>query len=115
MKYKTIEDIYSKIPHIHCKQKCQQACGPIMMSDFEEKAINAIYGETDFSLESAMERKCLTCPKLSKGKCSIYQHRPLVCRLFGVVKEMRCPWGCSPKRWLKREEARELIKAAENL
>lgn len=113
--YENIVDIYAQIPRIHCKQKCSAACGPLMMSPTEQHFINQVYGETDFSLENAIERKCLTCPKLVKGKCSIYFHRPLICRLFGTTKKLKCPFGCRPKRWLTEEKSRELIKAAQNL
>lgn len=115
IEYKTINDIYAQIPYIKCKQQCQLACGPILLSPIEQKIIDDNYGITDFSLESAVKRKCLACPKLSNGKCTIYEHRPLVCRLYGTVKKMRCRWGCRPKKWLNDEKARELIKAAHRI
>ena len=33
---------------------------------------------------------CLTCPMLKDNKCSIYHKRPLICRLYGVVENMKC-------------------------
>lgn len=46
------------------------------------------------------------------GTCRVYQLRPLVCRLFGVVdnSKMRCQFGCQPTRWLSNEEARKICE-----
>ncbi len=59
----------------------------------------------------------LTCTHLTnEGRCAIYEHRPLVCRLYGAVKRMKCPHGCKPKGgYLPEEKARELIKELEDL
>lgn len=47
--------------------------------------------------------KDMTCDKLKKGRCSIYENRPYVCRAFGATKTMRCPFGCVPERWIPEE------------
>ena len=49
----------------------------------------------------------LTCPMLHRasGDCRVYPVRPMLCRLWGLVKKMACPWGCVPERWLTDEEA----------
>ena len=36
--------------------------------------------------------------------------RPLICRLYGLVKRMACPWGCQPDRWMTDVEAYELLR-----
>ena len=36
------------------------------------------------------------CTQLANGRCSIYDQRPTVCRLWGDVPEMPCPHGCTP-------------------
>lgn len=49
---------------------------------------------------------CATCPALKRHKCSIYEVRPLVCRLWGIDETVRCPLGCEPEGgWLTRQEA----------
>lgn len=54
------------------------------------------------------------CPMLAhNGKCRVYSVRPYICRLWGCVKEMRCPQGCEPERWLTRDEAHEILKRLE--
>lgn len=59
----------------------------------EAKVIEARHGSLPAPLAD------LTCDKLIDGKCSIYEDRPFICRVFGAVKSerMRCPHGCKPK------------------
>lgn len=60
--------------------------------------------------------KTLTCPLLNPdGKCSVYADRPAICRIWGVVKEMRCPFGCKPKRWMTKAESFEILSEVETL
>lgn len=37
-----------------------------------------------------------TCPALVDGQCSVYDDRPLICRLWGVTEGLPCPYGCEP-------------------
>jgi Fe-S-cluster containining protein len=57
----------------------------------------------------------LKCDKLSGGRCTVYPDRPLICRLFGVVEQMRCPFGCVPERFLSERAAYALLERAEKL
>jgi hypothetical protein len=50
----------------------------------------------------------LTCNQLVEGRCAIYDDRPLVCRLWGAIPTMRCPFGCEPP--LTDEEGRALMR-----
>jgi hypothetical protein len=36
------------------------------------------------------------CPALRNGRCSVYEVRPMVCRLWGAVEGMKWPFGCAP-------------------
>jgi Fe-S-cluster containining protein len=40
------------------------------------------------------------CPLLVMGRCTAYEHRPLICRTFGSVEGMRCEHGCRPDKLL---------------
>lgn len=54
-----------------------------------------------------------TCPQLSPLRdCHVYDERPIICRLYGVVEDLPCAWGCVPERWLTRQEAAAIIEAA---
>ena len=38
--------------------------------------------------------RTIDCPALVDGRCSVYEHRPLICRLWGAVESLPCPHGC---------------------
>lgn len=42
------------------------------------------------------------------GKCSIYENRPFVCRIFGTSEILRCD-NCTPERFLSEKETEELV------
>ena len=105
--------VYAGLPKIQCKRKCQQACGPIVISDVEQRAIESRTGKP-FTIFTSAD---LTCELLEPitGACSVYPIRPLICRLWGLVKEMRCPWGCQPERWVTDAEARRMLAELEEM
>ena len=39
------------------------------------------------------------CPALDQKKlrCRVYEDRPTLCRLWGLLKSLECPWGCVPE------------------
>ena len=112
----TIEQVYQQVPNVKCKGKCQEACGLIACSsaEAENMANNGIIPPQTKNHPTLGE---LTCTHLTNdGKCAIYEHRPLICRLYGAVKKMKCPHGCQPKGgFLTEEKARELLNVLEQL
>ena len=43
--------------------------------------------------------------------CTIYEVRPIICRLFGLVKDddrMICPYGCKPR--IKERQVQRIMK-----
>lgn len=106
-----VQAIYDELPELDCKGMCQESCGPIEMSDAEEERIIKRHGRRP-GIDST-----LTCTLLDRdsGKCSIYDDRPMICRLWGLVKKMRCPHGCEPKRWVTDQEARRLLSELDGI
>jgi len=96
-----ITEIYNSLPKIECKKKCTNSCGPIAMSEAEWKRLT--FGDNLHCNDN------LECPFLEDGLCSIYNRRPLICRLFGLVRKMKCPYGCIPEKWLSDSEAYLLL------
>lgn len=97
------DKIYTKLPYMECKGLCQKLCGPILMARGELERIEAHVGEIPRMGES------LVCPLLRNGRCTVYDIRPLICRLWGLVRKMRCPYGCRPKKWVSDKKAGKLL------
>lgn len=104
-----LEALYARLPRLECRRLCQEACGPIVMFRPEwDRLVEFLMYEPSPTPDQAAR---LRCPLLdeSSGRCSVYRIRPMICRLFGLVERMRCPFGCEPERWLTDEEARGLM------
>ena len=100
-----LEALYATLPALDCRRKCQASCGPIFMSRVEWSRMCQAGGERHTTT--------LDCPYLDKhGACSVYSVRPMICRLWGLVKAMACPWGCVPERWLTDEEGKAFLERA---
>jgi Fe-S-cluster containining protein len=130
-----LEALYATLPNVNCKKKCQDCCGPILISKMEASRLEAKRGfiRTDSVFKAAKELwlpspaviesayigiknddfpNNMDCPFLDPvlGNCTVYRIRPLVCRLWGAIDHplMRCPHGCKPDRELTNEEQRSL-------
>lgn len=108
---KAIDRIYAGLPTLTCKGKCQECCGPIAMSRAEWDRIVVRLGFEPRGDPS------LVCPMLcrSSGRCTVYDIRPIICRLWGMVRAMACPHGCTPSRWLTDVEAARLIAKVQGI
>jgi Fe-S-cluster containining protein len=98
-----VRAVWSQIPDIDCKQKCQESCGPWSASTSEIDMLEQVLDETPDPDGDEQ------CPLLEDGDCQVYRIRPTICRLWGVADGMPCPWGCEPERRLYREEADALL------
>jgi hypothetical protein len=83
-----------------CKGLCAESCGPIEASQAERRLLTS-HGVRLPSIEDALMDMLAggdgNCPALKDGRCTVYDVRPTICRLWGVVEGMPCPWGCKPK------------------
>lgn len=109
-----LQQARAALPTIACKGLCQASCGPVAWSEAEASA----WSNNGVQEPRTVEHPRLgpmTCSHLTQaGRCAIYEDRPLVCRLFGVVREMRCPHGCRPQGgtddgFLAESTSRELL------
>jgi Fe-S-cluster containining protein len=110
-----LQALYDRIPKIpDCTGKCWTTCGIIGMSDRERQRIRqAGYKITPDDLAWAKEPDHV-CEALTADKrCAVYRLRPLVCRLWGAVENLKCPFGCIPEGgWLSAEECYQMIVEA---
>jgi uncharacterized protein len=102
--------IYAELPAVNCQQKCQDCCGPILASPTEKLRMEVVSGKP-----LVCHAETATCEYLEDGACSVYVVRPLICRLYGAVEKMRCPFGCLPERWVSDEEVHEFIRRIESI
>lgn len=111
----SLEAIYAELPELRCQRKCQEACGPVLMSTAEEGKFRAA-GKVVPDPVEMLRSDHAECPHLSPvGRCTAYEIRPLICRLWGSVEAMRCEWGCVPDRWLSEAKARSLLARTDSL
>lgn len=80
--------LYARVPKVKCKGLCTDNCSVISCSTWEAKRM-----ERDGA--RVPHEDPLQCPFLSiEGKCSAYDSRPLICRLFGAAEGLPCEHGC---------------------
>jgi hypothetical protein len=97
-----LDELYASIPKTHCRRWCAQCCGPVVFSRLEWERVPESLRRNATSL---------TCPYSGEfGKCEIYELRPLLCRLYGVVERMSCPHA-SPERTLTKGEENAILEA----
>ncbi len=111
----SLEDIYARIPTVHCKGLCQESCGPIAMSNEEDRrlrALGVVISPMADAVQAVERGEEYWCPALRDGRCTVYDARPTICRLWGATTSMPCPHGCTPEDALSQEESYELLVLA---
>lgn len=107
-----LDALYAELPTIDCQGFCHDSCGPIDMSSAERARI----AEQGVTIERGAwftDLRPIRCPALTMFRqCSVYQIRPLICRIWGLTKRMPCTYGCRPSRWLSEPEAYALLGRA---
>lgn len=98
-----LDELYASIPRIDCRRLCVDSCGPIVYHAREKERMAAVAGAREPDLQR------LVCGYFEDGACAAHQARPALCRLYGVVRAMRCRYGCVPERWLSDEEAQAIL------
>lgn len=91
-----LDRIYAQLPEIECRGKCWDSCGPIRMANVERQRIIAAGGpnipEGTYSSAGGL---CVALTILNR--CGVYERRPMICRLWGLVESMPCTFGCRPE------------------
>lgn len=84
--------IYADLPIVPCKGLCHYTCTVIPFSPVEARVIREVHG-----VILRFNEKTQRCSALVDKRCSVYDDRPLICRVFGVADgSMVCPHGCHP-------------------
>jgi len=113
-KLKKLNNIYSKIPDFKCKNGCFLCCGSQIILPIEAININRFL-KTNGIKRRKTQLISDYCPYLKNSRCVIYPVRPVMCRLFGVVKHskspanLECPF-IKAEKYFTEEEASCMIK-----
>ncbi len=86
-KLEILQEIRQSIPEgINCLPGCTACCAHVPWSKTEWELLpdEARQKHTIHSLK---------CPFIYSGGCSVYHHRAITCRLFGVSEDLPCPFG----------------------
>lgn len=102
--------IYAAVPPINCQGLCGASCGPLIIDPPERAHITAATGRHLPDLQPVCP--LLDLSPLGQPRCTIYPHRPLLCRLWGTVESMPCPHGCQPDHYLTDEQGHVLLDRA---
>lgn len=111
--------LYRRVPNANCCGKCTESCYNVPA--FESEPIVALTDPKHVRHVSRANRFVILaeadgkCPHLIDGRCSQYENRPLVCRLYGASAPLLCPFGCKPDRLLSKHEADSLKITAGNM
>lgn len=97
------------IPSFTCIPGCHDCCGPHPWTKQEHERIWRWLQERGRPMLFARSWK-ETCPYADERGCSIYDVRPFLCRLYGVVPRMRCPHGRGPEKMLAEDQEARLVE-----
>jgi hypothetical protein len=86
-----IRSLRTQIPTFDCVPGCHDCCGPVTASS-EEMA--RLPRKTTAEQDAALAR--FDCVHLGPQGCTVYDERPLICRLFGTTPRLPCPNGRGP-------------------
>lgn len=103
--YERLEKLYATLPVITCQGLCQEACGPLMMSKLEAIRLH----DAGHEVSAPISKDC-ECSLLVEEKCSAYDIRPAICRLFGLTEDLQCPFGCKSSRTLTVAESHAFLR-----
>lgn len=115
-----LRELYDSLPTLNCQGHCWQCCGAIDASPVERAHIAELGVEipvfTEEWARAWANDEPAYCPAFSLGAgglgkpgCTVYERRPMICRLWGVSDSMPCPYGCEPERRLSDRESFELL------
>ena len=90
-----IRFLREQIPSFECVPGCHDCCGPVTTST-EEMA--RLPRKTPEEQDAALAG--LNCVHLGPQGCTVYEERPLICRLFGTTPRLPCPQGRGPEEMI---------------
>lgn len=96
-----IKKQYERIPSFECIPGCVSCCGPVPFAEAEWA-----------QLTDPPPLTTHRCQFASETGCTIYEHRPLLCRLFGTVDtpKLLCPYGKRPETLMTERQGATIMR-----
>lgn len=118
--FAALDALYAQLPTVVCRGRCAGACGPIPLVQAEARRLQ-LAGHLKprtlpmaaTSQDGAADERCIYLSPTNR--CTVYAARPLICRVWGVVSSLSCPFGCVPSEWLDELKFLRLAQAIERL
>jgi hypothetical protein len=107
-----IEALYAQIPPIpDCQGHCWISCGPADITPWELKRLREAGHPVTPNAIAREAPHDFWCEALGPdGRCRVYAIRPMICRIWGTVEWLPCPYGCQPEGgWMRDEDALRLL------
>ena len=98
-----ISALRRQIPSFECVPGCHDCCGPVTTSPEE---MSRLPRKTAAEQDAAMDE--LNCVHLGPNGCTVYEERPMICRLFGTTPNLPCPHGRGPEQPIKPAVERQV-------
>jgi uncharacterized protein len=90
-----IDQLRLQIPSFACVPGCHDCCGPVTASSEEMSRLPV---KSDAEHDAALAE--FNCVHLGPQGCTVYDQRPLICRLFGTTPSLPCPRGQGPEQMI---------------
>lgn len=98
---RVVLELRELIPAVTCVAGCHDCCGAAPCTHWERERMGPCL---DTELRTAG-----MCPWLGPEGCTCYDERPIICRLYAVIPELRCPHGVRPRPALSPEVRASIV------
>src|SRR4051812_33693448 len=88
-----LDALYAQVPAIGCKGLCTDACGPVSGGAREQvrmRRAGVTLPPAHEGLRLVLADPGYRCPALVDGRCSTYEARPMICRVWGASEDLPC-------------------------
>lgn len=123
-RFRQLDEIYRMLPGVECQGLCWQNCAAVPVYDVEIKRLEQVAKRSlpMLDIQTPGTAKIMgevknqyVCPLLVMRRCSVYDHRPFICRIFAIAQGMPCQHGCKPTRILTDQEVITIQRKIEKL
>lgn len=119
-RFEKLDALYATLPTVACTGQCAGACGAIPLTDAEARRLQVTAHQKPRTLplaatdqDGAAKERCVYLTPTDR--CRVHDVRPLICRVYGVLSALSCPFGCVPSAWLDDVRFLRLAQAVERI